>query len=386
MNSYEIREDSKFISIKTISIGTFHIKPEGEGQGRKFTIEQTLNSASIITVISAIFFSVINILTCRMFKSISDRANKARKECQTKYVAKIDKEFLTDSTKMDGELKSTKKVVKLLKRNVEFMLKIVRHDGKAIELANTALWNNIKLIKAAIKTYPQAIDKAGLLTQEKQFMEELMRDDIEWYKKAHEYLKNDKDFTVKYLQGKGSIKNIPTSFLHDNEVVIEALKIDGMALEFVSEYLKKDSEVVKHAVVKNGLALRFAHPDLRKVVQIVSYAMFNNLSAMQYVDPILYDNKVIIGDAVYIDSKEKNKNNTSSFRYATERLKGDKKFVLEMVAKCGTALEFASDALKNDREVVLAAVTKSPSAIKFASPALQADEAIKKLSAEGALK
>ena len=65
---------------------------------------------------------------------------------------------------------------------------------------------------------------------------------------------------------------------------------------------------------------------------------------------IMQNNPVVVMAAVL--------QNGDVFKYASDALKADQKFVLNLLFRKSDALEHASDALKNDPEVVLAAVTQ----------------------------
>ena len=84
--------------------------------------------------------------------------------------------------------------------------------------------------------------------------------------------------------------------MNDREIVMEAVKQDGRALEYATEDLKNDREIVMEAVKQNG------------------YALY----------------------------------------HASAELKGDRKIVMEAVKKHGYALKYASEELKNDPEIVMA--------------------------------
>ena len=47
-----------------------------------------------------------------------------------------------------------------------------------------------------------------------------------------------------------------------------------------------------------------------------------------------------------------------ALHYASDSLKDDKIFILEIVKHCGFALKYSSNNLKNDEDIVLAAVKK----------------------------
>ena len=60
-----------------------------------------------------------------------------------------------------------------------------------------------------------------------------------------------------------------------------------------------------------------------------------------------------------------------ALRYASERLRNDKKIVLEAVTNNGMALEFASEALKDNFKIVKIATKSKGASIRHASARLQ---------------
>lgn len=61
----------------------------------------------------------------------------------------------------------------------------------------------------------------------------------------------------------------------------------------------------------------------------------------------------------------------SGLKFASEDLKSDKQFILEAVKRNGFSLEWASDDLRNDKEVVLEAVRQYGFAYQHASAGIQ---------------
>ena len=108
-------------------------------------------------------------------------------------------------------------------------------------------------------------------------------------------------------------KNKIKSFKNDKKIVLEALKQDGRALQYVSEELRNDEEIVLAAVKQKGFALK----------------------------------------------------------YVPTQFKNSKKIVLEAVKQYGVALQFASLRIQNDKEVVLEAVKQDGFAILYASKGLK---------------
>jgi len=61
---------------------------------------------------------------------------------------------------------------------------------------------------------------------------------------------------------------------------------------------------------------------------------------------------------------------------APDFVRADRKFMLEAVAECGSALKYAADYLKSDRDVVHAAVKQNGEALQWASGILKADREV----------
>jgi len=116
--------------------------------------------------------------------------------------------------------------------------------------------------------------------------------------------------------GIGFWHDLPTDLHTDREVVLEAVRRETYALEFVGEELRADREFMLEVVRHDGLA----------------------------------------------------------FQFASEALRSDRDFALEAVVKIGWALRFATDTLRSDREVVLEAVRSYGGALRFASADLRADK------------
>ena len=82
------------------------------------------------------------------------------------------------------------------------------------------------------------------------------------YDMEKEFL-TDKDVALNALTRRGNSLSFFESFKNNKEIVLCAVKNDGMALQFASEELKNDEDVVMCAVKNNGLALQFANARLK---------------------------------------------------------------------------------------------------------------------------
>ena len=76
----------------------------------------------------------------------------------------------------------------------------------------------------------------------------------------------DEERALKIVQKDGlELENLPAHFKKDRKIVLEAVKQDGLVLEYViDDSFKKDKEIVLAAVKQSGLVLKYADYSLRK--------------------------------------------------------------------------------------------------------------------------
>ena len=147
----------------------------------------------------------------------------------------------------------------------------------------------------------------------------------------------------------------------DRDVMLAAVKHNGLMLGNASAALKNDKEVVLAAVTQNSKALRFASDELQQNKEIMLAAVKQQSNVLKH-NVLTLDNEFMVAAV---------KQNGMALEFASAALKNDKKVVLAAVIQNGMALRFASDALQNNEEVVLAAIKQNGMALKFASNALQ---------------
>lgn len=76
-------------------------------------------------------------------------------------------------------------------------------------------------------------------------------------------------------------------------VVLEAVRQNGLVLEIVRSSFKSDKDVVNTAVSQNGLALQFASDELKNDPEIVLAAVKQNPDAIQYANQRLQNDRDI---------------------------------------------------------------------------------------------
>ena len=167
----------------------------------------------------------------------------------------------------------------------------------------------------------------------------------------------------------------------DRKSVMEEVKQNGMALEYVPDPFKNDKKIVMAAVQQNGWALQYADfqdkdivmaavqqygpslryaPEFQEDKDVVMAAVKQDGTALRYA-PAFQDDKEFVMVAV--------KKNGWVLEYADFQ---DKDVVMAAVKENGLALEYAEF---QDREVVMAAVHQNGMALKFAG-ILRADPKI----------
>lgn len=123
-------------------------------------------------------------------------------------------------------------------------------------------------------------------------------------------------------------------FRSEEDFALEALRINGLALEHVPLEFRGQKEMCLGAVAQNGESLAFASEEMRDTFSVV-------LAAVQQC-----------GEAL---------------RFASEDMRSDSELVVEAVRQSGIALQFALDEAREDQEVVQVAVRQNPKALRFAA-------------------
>jgi hypothetical protein len=79
------------------------------------------------------------------------------------------------------------------------------------------------------------------------------------------------------------IEEIPKNLWEDKEIVLAAVKLDGMFLFYASDKLVKNKEIVLEAVKTSGLAIQYADKSLQKDINICCEAIKQDDCAYDYI-------------------------------------------------------------------------------------------------------
>eukprot|EP00945_MAST-04E_sp_MAST-4E-sp1_P002915 g2915.t1 len=179
---------------------------------------------------------------------------------------------------------------------------------------------------------------------------------------ASDELRKDRKIMVE------AMKNNEMASMYADELRKEMETVNNNGLYYASYGLRNDRYIVMEAVKNNGLDLQYASKELQKDREIVLAAVKNNGMALEYASYGLREDREITMEAV--------KNNGMALKYASYGLQMDREIVLAAVKNNGMALEYASDELRKDREITMEAVKNNGMALKYASYGLQMDREI----------
>jgi hypothetical protein len=159
------------------------------------------------------------------------------------------------------------------------------------------------------------------------------------YNYISERLQHDKEIVLLALSDEGLMKSIPTSYRDNKEVMLDCFNMKHLNpqglqnLQYVSERLKNDPEIVISAIKQDGLNLQFADSKFKKDKNLAILAIKNN----------------------------------GSLEFLSKTLKNNKEIVLLALKNNASQLQFASDTLKNDKELVAIACESNTLNIQYAS-------------------
>lgn len=141
-------------------------------------------------------------------------------------------------------------------------------------------------------------------------------------------LYKDKSKAIFAIQSDEDFSNSSFNLFRKNkEVVLEAVKKNGMSLKFASKELQNDQEIVIEAVKQNGLSLKYLPNYYKNNIEIVLLAMQQNPTAWLFSSENIkkldtYENSIntltklfyeeknnILISKVNIDNIQKNKKN-----------------------------------------------------------------------------
>ena len=134
----------------------------------------------------------------------------------------------------------------------------------------------------------------------------------------------DRDFVLDLVKRNGfALQFLPDLFRVDRDVVLAAVGQNGYALQYVFSPVRSDVQVVLAAVGQNGYALKYAYLERRADAQVALAAVAQDSGALQFVSEGLRD------DRKFMLAAEGLRGDSSALKYASKRLIDDPSFLEE---------------------------------------------------------
>lgn len=241
------------------------------------------------------------------------------------------------------------------------VLTAVRQRGASLRFAPPRFRNDKKIVLEALNNilaYDNAYD------DEKELVFELISSD----------LKKDQDIMLVASKINGEfLKFADCSIKSCKEIIIEAVKEDFRAIEYASDDLKNDKDVFLIANDTWGglISLQHFSESIKGDKDLVLSAVKKNGLALKYASDRLKNDREIVLESVKCKS-----NSPWALYHSADHFKDDYEVVMQAVVSVGWALKFASDRLKTNREIVLTAVKQNGYALEHAPDSFRNDKEI----------
>lgn len=183
---------------------------------------------------------------------------------------------------------------------------------------------------------------------------------------------NDKEVKLKMIV-KGYL---PDNFVTDRDLMKEAITKFKGTFKYGAENIRGDKELFELSISDNNKYfdnLKFVTDKIGKDKLFIIDLLKKDASFLQYVNPELRDDEDVVLTALNSEEPE-----IHCFKYASDRLKSDKKFVLESMKIIPKSCEYMDVTLKNDKEFILSIIKNNYPEVLLYTPNLQKDEDIVK--------
>jgi hypothetical protein len=157
--------------------------------------------------------------------------------------------------------------------------------------------------------------------------------------------------------------NLPAAARADKELMLEIVRCSGLALQHAHKFLQADREMVMTAVGQNGDALRYACDSLRADGEVVTKAVSGSGCNRCHASALLYVNRSLkhtgLEAALVKDVLVGSSDQSKILMYVSPELKANREFMREATLRQHNCLRHASNDLKSDKEFVLELVRET---------------------------
>ncbi len=257
-----------------------------------------------------------------------------------------------------------------LQNDRDFMMAAIEKDSFYFVFASDELKKDKEFLLKAIKKDDSCLGYASdKLKNDKEFMMKVIKKDSLCLAYVSNNLKKDKEFILQILAKQYlSFAFISEELRKDREFMLQAIKRNGETVEYASEELRNDKDFMLQAISCNAICFPYASDKLKNNKDFVLQAIAINCAVIEHLKDIFRDDKDVILKLLEIDEYG------IALLYASDRLKNNKEFMLQVVDINIKSLEYLGDKLRNDSDFILKAFEKDSRSLEYASDRLKNDE------------
>lgn len=266
------------------------------------------------------------------------------------------------------------------KRDRGFVLDAVRHCAFCWQDLEEPLRSDREILVNAIANnfcvmdlFPEGLKQS--LLADRDFVISLVSHTSIVFDQVDEHLKADPEIVLSALRREDGwmlFESVHEELRSNRSFVLQAARVNGGILTYVSDIFKADREIAVTAVAQHPSAFEDVSEFFGDDREIVLLAVSKVPTMLQHAHATVQADRDVVSVAIGIDPM--------CLEFAAPSLTGDAEFVLRVVRACGDAVQFASKALRADREVVRAAVEQRPGSLKWALGGLSQDRTLLKLA------
>ncbi|KAG2382282.1 hypothetical protein C9374_005484 [Naegleria lovaniensis] len=242
-------------------------------------------------------------------------------------------------------------------------------DGNMLRHAPFAVKNNRDIMLKAVKSNSKCMFYAvGMLRLDKELLEIAI--EKKTFGDIPYNLKRDKDFMLKAISYKLSLKMAAFDLRNDEDVVLAAVLIDPKNLEYASARLQNNRDIVKAAVQSDVTSLKHASTELKNDKEILLIALDKllenrngNIITLEFCPFSIRNDRDIALKAVQLTY--------NNMKFVSSELRKDKSFVMEVLKLPNPPVDYIDDSLFEDEEIITLAMQKYPHLVSLSKSMLR---------------
>jgi hypothetical protein len=285
-------------------------------------------------------------------------------------------EMLSQELQNDVDvLHSLNYIPEQLRSNRDFVLQIVTNNGDQLQYASSDLRDTREIVEAAVKNTGKSIVYASeQLRADPEIiilaMKESFCDGIQLLSTQLSLMKQHREIIIQAVKQNGlCLRHIPSDMRCDREIVCAAVKQNGNAVQYLTyEWMLQNRDIVLEAVKQRGFAYRYIPQQFKLDKDICLEAVKDRRARIYTTLP----EQMRLEKDIAMTAIQHNERMILS--YPVDLFKHTREFVLEAMQYNGIALLYVLPEFASDKEIVRAAVTQTGLAFKYAALRLRRDK------------